>query len=330
MTLTKATPTRSGYTFQGWGISSGATSPTYQPGGTYTANASATLYAVWKQNTVTLSKIEIMSKPSKLTYEVGESLNTTGLKLKATYSDNSTQTITSGFTTSGFSSDSPGTKTVTVNYQGKTAKFDVTVMAKSNTPKIVVATVNGKSGSLVQVKIMLEKNPGIASLKLKVTLDPQLTVESVVYNESIGGMFMQPQTMNSPMILNWFNGAADLKEENPLFATLNIRISSSAKSGSTLPITVSYEQNNVYNIQEEDVYLEVVNGAVKVADHLCGDMNGNGIVDNKDLTRLFQYLSSYSGVDLAVTGDVNNDGKVDNKDLTRLFQYLSGWQVQIY
>ena len=191
-------------------------------------------------------------------------------------------------------------------------------------------SVNGKPGSLVQVKIMLEKNPGIASLKLLVTLDPQLTAESVVYNESIGGMFMQPQTMKSPLILNWFNGAADLKEANPLFATLNIRISGSAKTGSTLPITISYEQNNVYNIREEDVYLEVVNGGVKVAEYMSGDMNGDNVVDNKDLTRLFQYLSSYSGADLAVSGDVNKDGKVDNKDLTRLFQYLSGWQVQIY
>ncbi len=60
------------------------------------------------------------------------------------------------------------------------------------------------------------------------------------------------------------------------------------------------------------------------------DLTGDGSVDNKDLTQLFQYVSGYSGISLAASGDVNTDGKIDNKDLTLLFQYLSGWQVQIY
>ncbi|MBR4911078.1 MAG: hypothetical protein IKZ59_02815, partial [Clostridia bacterium] len=28
--------------------------------------------------------------------------------------------------------------------------------------------------------------------------------------------------------------------------------------------------------------------------------------------------------------DVNGDGNVNNKDLTRLFQYLSDWDVEIF
>ncbi len=48
LTLSSTTPTRSGYTFQGWSTSSTASSPTYYAGGSYTSNASATLYAVWK------------------------------------------------------------------------------------------------------------------------------------------------------------------------------------------------------------------------------------------------------------------------------------------
>lgn len=45
--LSTTKPTRSGYTFQGWATSaSGAVK--YTPGGSYTANAAVTLYAVWK------------------------------------------------------------------------------------------------------------------------------------------------------------------------------------------------------------------------------------------------------------------------------------------
>lgn len=51
LTLSSTKPTRTGYSFLGWSTSSSATSATYSPGGGYTANSAATLYAVWKANT---------------------------------------------------------------------------------------------------------------------------------------------------------------------------------------------------------------------------------------------------------------------------------------
>lgn len=54
ITLSTGKPTRTGYIFQGWATSaSGGVS--YQPGATYSNNASATLYAVWKAITYTVS-----------------------------------------------------------------------------------------------------------------------------------------------------------------------------------------------------------------------------------------------------------------------------------
>ena len=55
LTLSSTKPTRTGYSFLGWSTSSTATSATYAAGGKYTANAAATLYAVWKANTYTVS-----------------------------------------------------------------------------------------------------------------------------------------------------------------------------------------------------------------------------------------------------------------------------------
>lgn len=48
LTLSSTKPTRDGYEFLGWATSSTATSATYSAGGSYTNNAAATLYAVWK------------------------------------------------------------------------------------------------------------------------------------------------------------------------------------------------------------------------------------------------------------------------------------------
>lgn len=48
LTIPSTTPTRTNYEFLGWGTSSGSTTPSYAPGGSYTANAAATLWAVWR------------------------------------------------------------------------------------------------------------------------------------------------------------------------------------------------------------------------------------------------------------------------------------------
>lgn len=52
--LSSTKPTRTGYTFIGWGTSSTDTTAGYSAGGNYTANASDTLYAIWEK-TITLS-----------------------------------------------------------------------------------------------------------------------------------------------------------------------------------------------------------------------------------------------------------------------------------
>ena len=51
LTLSSTRPTRNGYTFLGWSTSSTASYASYSAGGRYSANASATLYAIWSKNT---------------------------------------------------------------------------------------------------------------------------------------------------------------------------------------------------------------------------------------------------------------------------------------
>ena len=55
LTLSTAKPTRSGYSFQKWNTAANGSGTNYSSGGSYTANAAATLYAVWKANTYVVS-----------------------------------------------------------------------------------------------------------------------------------------------------------------------------------------------------------------------------------------------------------------------------------
>jgi hypothetical protein len=81
-----------------------------------------------------LTSISVTTPITKNTYYIGESLDTTGLVVTASYDDSSTANVTASVSTSGFDSSTAGTKTVTVSYtegsETKTTTFDVTVIAK--------------------------------------------------------------------------------------------------------------------------------------------------------------------------------------------------------
>ncbi len=55
LTLSEIIPTREGYDFQGWAANADAIEAEYQPGGVYTTEGDATLYAVWQPKTYTVS-----------------------------------------------------------------------------------------------------------------------------------------------------------------------------------------------------------------------------------------------------------------------------------
>ena len=81
---------------------------------------------------VTLSSIAVTTQPTKTSYTVGETLDTTGMVVTATYSDATTKDVTSSVKTSGFDSSAVVTsQEVTVSYtEGdvtKTATFTIAV-----------------------------------------------------------------------------------------------------------------------------------------------------------------------------------------------------------
>ena len=129
-------------------------------------------------------------------------------------------------------------------------------------PTFVVKTVEAAAGETVDVTIEVANNPGIASIKLLATYDANLTLNSITYNNAIGGMFMQPQKLTSPVILNWFNGAAN-SNGDWVFATLSFTVADTAAAG-TYPITITYEADNVYNINFDNLDFAITNGGVTV------------------------------------------------------------------
>ena len=70
---------------------------------------------------------------------------------------------------------------------------------------------------------------------------------------------------------------------------------------------------------------------VTVINYIPGDINGDGIVNMKDVTRLVNYLNDNEGYEVIKKAlDVNGDGVVSIKDVTRLVEYLNDNTVEIH
>jgi glucan-binding YG repeat protein len=79
-----------------------------------------------------VTKIEVKA-PDKVTYQVGETLDTEGMMVTAYYADGSQEEVTN-YTVSELDSSTPGEKTITVTYGEATADFKVTVEEPAKVP----------------------------------------------------------------------------------------------------------------------------------------------------------------------------------------------------
>lgn len=284
---------------------------------------------------VTLISVSVAAMPTKTVYEIGDTLNTSGLKLKLTYSDGSTRTVTSGFTVSSPNMSTAGTKTVTVTYEGKTTTFTITVNSKEDPnpsgAKIIVDNKTAIVGNTVEVAVKLENNPGIASMTLKVDYDASVMKLVSVTDGGKLGTAVHSDNYKAPYTLCWVNDTATENfTANGTIVTLKFQILDDAVIGS-YPITVSYDYDNydIYNTDVEKVRFDTVSGGVTVTDILIGDVNSDGVVNNLDRLVLTRYLANWvdypeSTINMAAA-DVNMDGTVNNLDRLILTRHLANW-----
>lgn len=170
-----------------------------------------------------------------------------------------------------------------------------------------------KAGDTVSVTISLANNPGIAALAFRVSYPKgAMTLESAV----AGGLFGSA-TLNKSTGMFLFDNDADVTENGTLL-TLTFRVSDMAVLGE---YHISLEIVSCNNAAEERVVICGGQANIEVGDILHGDVNGDGVVDTLDITRLRRYLAEES-VDLFPGADMNGDGAVDIEDLTCLRRYL--------
>ncbi len=91
----------------------------------------------------TVTSIDVTGTPA--TFWKGDTFNHNGITITANYDDKTTGNVTSSAEFSTPDMTTPGTKTVTVTYQGKTATYDITVQTIANTQETAYTVAQAKT-----------------------------------------------------------------------------------------------------------------------------------------------------------------------------------------
>lgn len=267
-----------------------------------------------------LSRIEIASSPAKTVYQIGEFLDTAGLKLKLTYSDGSTRTITSGFAISGFDSATAGTKTVTVIYEGKQTSFTVTVKAAEideNAPQIVVESKTTASGKDIVVEITAKNMPKVKSLMIENFRFNSDKLEFVDAKLNLPSAFIADWNSTDKIATVAFTENTDI---NGVIMTLTFHVKEGAEGEASITCDVYANQLQTSG-NETAVTMTVVPGMITVMSYERGDVNGDGFVNSDDSIYLLRYTLSPSRYPLNQSGDMNGDGYVNSDDAIYLLRH---------
>lgn len=131
-------------------------------------------------------------------------------------------------------------------------------------PVIIVDNVSAHLGDKrIAVRIFVKNNPGLSSIAVTLDFDrSSLKLVDYEYNTQIGGQYVEYNaTVTTPKLI-WLNWSDEVKGDW-VFATLYFDVSDRAIPGESF-ISLSYDADDIYNFEEENVYFKVVNGAVTI------------------------------------------------------------------
>ncbi len=199
-----------------------------------------------------------------------------------------------------------------------------TDVSAAEVPTITVSTVEAEKGAQVVLAASVSSNPGINAFALGVEYDTEkLEFVKAEPAENVGGSFVYSKK------IVW--GTSRDSTYNGEFFYLTFKVKEDAEG--TAAVTLTYNEGDICNYDEEDVNFTVVSGGVTVTEEtpgvtvIVGDADGNGKVTPKDVLAIRKMLG---GVIIDNEGtvktacDVDGDGKVTPKDVLAVRKYLGG------
>ena len=198
-----------------------------------------------------------------------------------------------------------------------------------NAPTFVAESKTVKIGDTFTVDISIKNNSGIVGLRTYIGYDANvLELVSAAAGDDFADTSFGPTTKN-PISILWDDSLASSNNtSNGVVATLTFKVKEGVTACNT-EITLTYNADDVYDFNWDNVEFGVENGTITVIEYISGDVNGDGNINNKDLGVLRRWLNDWDVEIDELAADVNRDGNVNNKDLGILRRYLNDWDVEL-
>lgn len=142
--------------------------------------------------------------------------------------------------------------------------------------------------------------------------EAKVTLVQWTENNLLADTFEEGKTYNARLVLSPLEGYMFTEDTKVYFN------GKQADVWALMPIFGGYKGNVIYTLDFD------CKGA-----RLPGDVNDDGDINMKDLTRLQQYLAQWEVKINKENANVNGDSDINMKDLTRLQQKLADWDVEL-
>ena len=134
----------------------------------------------------------------------------------------------------------------------------------SDAVDLKIGSTSAKAGETVKIDVSLENNTGVLALKLELSYDKErLKLINAEDKGLVSGKTFSKTTDKYPYIMLWNSASTENFDDDGVLAVLTFEVLSDAPSGDAF-ISISYEQENVYDVNSKDVLLNVKDGFVKV------------------------------------------------------------------
>ncbi|MBR3844775.1 MAG: hypothetical protein IKM39_04640 [Clostridia bacterium] len=201
------------------------------------------------------------------------------------------------------------------------------LLTDETAPAFVIEDVTARVGGTVTVAVGVKNNPGIVSAKVKVAYDANVLEVLSMEAGAFEGITFSPVT-NNPLVFNWMDSIHPNNTTNGALVYITFKVRDTATAGTT-PLTITYDGDDVFDYEYNNIAFGVINGTVNLIEYIPGDLNDDGVINNKDYSLLERYLNDWNVTISEEAADVNRDGKINNKDYSLLQRYLNDWDVEL-
>lgn len=207
--------------------------------------------------------------------------------------------------------------------------FSVSAVEASSDAVISVRDAYTKPGAIVNVDVMIENNPGILGMTLKLQFDDDIaTLTEVVGGDALSNMTFTPpkgEGLKNGCTLLWDAESVDAENvKDGIIATLTFQIAEDAQPDEIMEVSVS-AVGEILDADAQPLNVTIVTGRVQILTYTPGDVNDDGQVTSTDVVYLRRYIAGGYGITInEAASDVNNDGVLTSTDVVYIRRYIVG------